>query len=339
MRTFILAAAIASLAGSAFSGAHAGLKTQGTAPPADEARAVAYLVREVPRWKQENDCYSCHNNGDAARALIVASRRGHDVGTAIDDTLAWLREPQRWNHNKTTGGIDDKPLARIQFAGALRLAVDAGLAPEAALADAAGVVAADQHRDGSWRLDTSQSLGSPTTYGTALATWAATRTLHDAARDDLAPAVARARSWLRTASVETLVDAAAVVLALGRDSDRDAQTQRQRALDTVKRGQSSSGGWGPYTTVGPEAFDTALVTLALIDLAGQPSLASPAYTAAEWRRAITRGRDYLRQQQLADGSWPETTRPPNQESYAQRISTTGWALLALMESRRVLSAP
>ncbi|MDQ3441078.1 MAG: hypothetical protein M3478_12095, partial [Planctomycetota bacterium] len=40
--------------------------------PADEARAVGFLVREVPKWKTENDCYSCHNNGDAARALILA---------------------------------------------------------------------------------------------------------------------------------------------------------------------------------------------------------------------------------------------------------------------------
>ena len=34
--------------------------------------------------------------------------------------------------------------------------------------------------------------------------------------------------------------------------------------------------------------------------------------------------------QEADGSWPETTRPPGADSYAQRISTTGWALLALL---------
>jgi hypothetical protein len=307
--------------------------------PADETRAVAFLVREVPKWKAENDCYSCHNNGDAARALIVASRRGHDVGAAIDDTLAWLREPQRWNHNKTTGGIDDKPLARVQFAGALRLAVDAGLASTAALASAAAIVAADQHQDGSWRLDTSQSLGSPTTYGTALATWAATRTLRDAARDDLTPTLAKAQAWLRTTKVDSVVDAAAVVLGLQHDRDRDAQVQRQRALDTLKRGQSANGGWGPYTTVGPEVFDTALVMLALIEVPARPALASPAYTADDLRRAVTRGRDYLRQQQLGDGSWPETTRPAGQESYAQRISTTGWALLALMESRRALNAP
>ena len=340
MRTLLLAAAIALLGDSAVvPGNSAGRGGQRSAPPEDEARAVAFLVREVPRWKQENDCYSCHNNGDAARALIVASRRGHDVGTAIDDTLAWLREPQRWNHNKTTGGIDDKPLARIQFAGALRLAVDAGLAPTSALADAAGIVASDQHGDGSWRLDSSQSLGSPTTYGTALATWAATRTLLAAARDDFRPALARANAWLRTTRVETVLDAAAVVLGLGPDIDHPAHTQRQRALDTLKRGQSPSGGWGPYTTVGPEVFDTALVTLALVDLAAQPPLASSAYTSDELRSAIARGRDYLRQQQLDDGSWAETTRPSNQESYAQRISTTGWALLALIESRRALSAP
>ena len=67
--------------------------------PTEETRAVAFLAREVPRWKTENDCYSCHNNGDAARALIVATARGHAVGDALDDTLAWLRQPQKWNHN------------------------------------------------------------------------------------------------------------------------------------------------------------------------------------------------------------------------------------------------
>src|SRR5262249_25750881 len=36
---------------------------------AAEERAVAYLVREVPLWSQENHCFSCHNNGDGARAL------------------------------------------------------------------------------------------------------------------------------------------------------------------------------------------------------------------------------------------------------------------------------
>ena len=37
------------------------------------ARAVKYLAHEVPRWRAEEGCYSCHNNGDAARALMAAS--------------------------------------------------------------------------------------------------------------------------------------------------------------------------------------------------------------------------------------------------------------------------
>ena len=46
-------------------------------PPAiAEAKAVAFLSAEVPRWSRENHCYSCHNNGDAARALYEASRAG-----------------------------------------------------------------------------------------------------------------------------------------------------------------------------------------------------------------------------------------------------------------------
>ena len=41
-----------------------------------EARAVAFLVREVPSWSVENKCYSCHNNGDAARAIASRCRWG-----------------------------------------------------------------------------------------------------------------------------------------------------------------------------------------------------------------------------------------------------------------------
>ena len=40
------------------------------------ARGVGYLTKEVPKWKAEHPCYSCHNNGDATRALLVASAKG-----------------------------------------------------------------------------------------------------------------------------------------------------------------------------------------------------------------------------------------------------------------------
>ena len=35
-----------------------------TPVPAEDAleRAIAWLAEEVPSWKRENGCYSCHNN-------------------------------------------------------------------------------------------------------------------------------------------------------------------------------------------------------------------------------------------------------------------------------------
>ena len=143
-----------------------------------EARATAYLAREVPAWRREHPCYSCHNNGDAARALIAALVNTPEVRVALNDTLTWLADPGRWESNGGgEGGADDKQLARIQFAHATTAAFAAALVPKAAVDSAAAIVAADQQPDGSWRLDSSDSLGSPATYGTALATTFARRTL------------------------------------------------------------------------------------------------------------------------------------------------------------------
>ena len=102
------------------------------------------------------------------------------------------------------------------------------------------------------------------------------------------------------------------------------------AIELLKKGQGRDGGWGPYVTSPAEPFDTALATLALHTLTRRPSRAEPSFTAATLADAIAKGRAYLVREQLADGSWNETTRPAGQTSYAQRISTTGWALLALM---------
>lgn len=298
-----------------------------------EALAVAFLVREVPKWHQEHACHSCHNNGDAARALLAAARAGHDVNAALSETVAWLREPSRWEENSSTGGVDNKPLARLQFAGALASAVEHGLASRAALAVAAGLVVKDQQADGSWRLDSAQSLGTPVTYGTALATRSARRILIGATEAHLQPAIARADAWLRAMEAASVLDAAAVTLGLELARDAAALTQRTWCLEILKRGQGPDGGWGPYVTSASEPFDTSITVLALTMVANEPALAQPVFTETEINRAIGRGRAFLlARQQRDDGSWLETTRPANQESYAQRISTTGWATLALLAS-------
>ena len=300
-----------------------------------EARAIAFLVGEVPRWPVENNCFSCHNNGDAARALYTAVGQDYAVeAEALRATTAWLRNPAAWDANALGLEFADKTLARIQFAGAL---VDAMLADQirdpAPLADAVALVAADQTDDGSWPLDSSGSIGSPATYGRALATAAALRALRQAGRPELAPVVARADAWVRGVEVQTVIDAAAVVLALGGADDTAAVAQRQRCLELIREGRAPTGGWGAYVTSVVEPFDTALVVLALQPLLGRSELAAPAIDAGLLTEMVGGGRAFLLEEQLGDGSWVETTRPAGQQSYAQYISTTGWATLALLATR------
>ena len=71
--------------------------------------------------------------------------------------------------------------------------------------------------------------------------------------------------------------------------------------------------------------------LALHEVAKTSNADSAPYSSSELQASIARGREFLIRDQLPDGSWPETTRPARQESYAQRISTTAWAALALMQ--------
>ncbi len=292
---------------------------------------MAYLTAEVPRWRREHPCYSCHNNGDATRALLAAAAQGHQVGTALDDTIAWLAAPERWEANGTRGGSEDLPLARIQFASALGAMADAGRTDAQALDRAAALVASHQGADGSWVLNPSQTIGGATFYGRALATAMARRALARSTTPAARAAVGRADAWLRTFTPATVLDASSALLGLGQSRNGEARVARARAFGLLKEAQGTDGGWGPYVTSQSEPFDSALGVLALAELG--PEHAVPAFTDAERRDAVRRGRQYLLTAQLEDGSWVETTRPPGGESYAQRISTTAWALLALLAPR------
>lgn len=255
-------------------------------------RALDYLAGEVPRWKAENGCYSCHNNGDAARALMVGGR-----GAAIADTLAWLSKPEAWDKQQSDAAFRDKDLARVQFAFALTEAVERRLVNDReALARAAASLPPIKE-DG--------EIGSPATYGQALALAARIRVLR-AAGLTASPQEAA----LRAMQPRNTPEHAAQVLAL-----------RVPATALLAM-QNPDGGWGPYRHAPSEVFDTALAILALLE----------AGAAAEG--VVPRAVAWLEKQQLENGGWPATTRPSGGVSYAQHISTTGWATLALLKAGR-----
>jgi hypothetical protein len=250
-----------------------------------EGRAIEYLAREVPSWPAENKCFSCHNSGVAAGALYAAVRLGHKVpDKALEETTRWLAQPDKWDAKREAGAPTDQALVRIQFGAALVEALDAGVLKERRpLLDAAKLVAADQLKDGSWRVSAEGSLGSPTTLGPALATHLARRVLAKADAKAHADAIGRADRWLRQAEAKSAPDAAAVLLALDGAEDREAAAQRKRSLELLRRCQDKDGGWGPYATSAPEPFDTALALLALARYPKEEGV----------KEMIGRGREYL----------------------------------------------
>lgn len=248
--------------------------------------AIAYLEDEVPRWKRENNCFSCHNNGDGARALFVLKAAGFAVKPeALADSLDNLRAPQGW---------EQKTLAIVQYAAAMREARVAALIPSAD--EAVPLLVKRQEPDGHWKVDEEKGEGAAATYGPELGTALALAVI-----DPTSEAAVKARRWLASRQPSTIVSAAGILLG-GIESEAAARALLDR--------QVADGSWNH------EAFDTALAMLAL----------RRAGKAAE---AIERGRAYLLKTQLSGGGWTGTTRPAGGTSYAQHISTTAWAALAL----------
>jgi hypothetical protein len=289
-----------------------------------ELKAIEFLQREVPAWSRENRCFSCHNNGDAARALYAAMRAGHRISSrALADTTTWLAQPKQWEHNKGDPGFSDQRLANIQFAAALLAAHEAGHTKNrAALQEAARKVAADQDADGAWHIERQNPVGSPATYGTTLATFMAWQTLTRVEAPGTTQAITNAEHWLSAAPLNNVPNAA-VLLSLAARLRREADHHRlNQSLDFLRLAQTADGGWGPYKDSPPEPFDTALALLALAEIRDRTGVTE----------MISRGRSFLLSMQRADGSWPATTRPAGGNSYAQQMSTTAWATLALLRT-------
>jgi hypothetical protein len=294
-----------------------------------EARAVAFLGREIVSWPRSHGCFSCHNNADAARALVRAEQAGFALpAETIRPTADWLGHPERWDLKNGEAPFHDPKLARVAFSAALAALLQSRRdLDRAALRVAADRLQADQNADGAWPIEGEEGIGAPATYGTPLATLLARQTLAEAGADRFKAAIEKADRWLLDREPEGVSDAAVQLWALSvvaRPATPEADTHRTHCQEAIRLGQSDDGGWGRFRASPSEPFDTAIVLLALT--ANQNHLGAD-------RDRIKTGRAYLIAQQQDDGGWPETTRPPGGTSYAERISTSAWATLALIASR------
>jgi hypothetical protein len=240
---------------------------------------------------------------------------------ALTTTTEWLVHPNQWDSNRGNPAFSDKNLARIQFAASLLEAFDAGVVKDrAALLAAADSLLDSQQADGSWQVDAGAAVGSPVTYGPYLATYMARRTLQAASNSGgqlLTEPIARATAWLAASHPMNVLDRAVVILAdPGRASD-----PVDSLLPAILNARNPDGGWGPFRSAPSEAFDTAMVLLALDAVKDH---------MPQVREAIAGGREWLLKTQMNSGDWQETTRPAGSQSYAQHVSTAAWATEALM---------
>jgi hypothetical protein len=79
----------------------------------------------------------------------------------------------------------------------------------------------------------------------------------------------------------------------------------------------------------PATYGVALATC----LAWSSLKRAPVPETSTARQKAEESRGFLQATQLADGGWPATTRPSDGWSYAQQISATSWATLALLATR------
>jgi hypothetical protein len=196
--------------------------------------------------------------------------------------------------------------------------------PDGNLYIGSGFLVKQQDADGAWQIGLPNTLGSPATYGTPLATYMALKTLKHAGMPKASEAILKAEGWLRQAQPNNVLAAAALLLASALDPNGSSPRRQEECLNLIRLAQTREGGWGPYADAPAEPFDTAVALLALAELQDAPGIVE----------LIQRGRIFLAAQQNTDGGWPATTRPPRGDSYAQRLSTTGWATLALLATRQ-----
>ena len=139
-------------------------------------------------------------------------------------------------------------------------------------------------------------------------------------------AIDRADGWLASQEILTITDASVCLLAGATVRSAGQHCPVQAEPRALAPGPERRRRLGTSRQLAPRAVRYGT---------RPPGTRTKCDQSPEICGMIARGRAFLVAQQQEDGSWIETTRPPGNVSYAQRISTTGWATLALLATREL----
>ena len=314
------------------------------ADPANSVRAA--VARSLPLLQQadvtflrKSGCLSCHHNSLTAMAVVAARKNGIAVNDQMEAqqlkaTVNWL---DNWRDRLLQGAAIPGDVDTI---GYVLLGLAAENHPADATTDAlAHFMLTHQAADGRWRLFAYR----PPLEGSEIeVTAAGVRSLQVYApkpqRAEYDQAVKLAANWLMNAEPKGTEDRAFQLLGLhwaGVNKTGANKDVIRKVARGLMAGQRPDGGWAQIPTLTTDAYATGQALFALHE-SGVLAITDPAYK---------RGVEYLRNTQMADGSWYVKTRTFPVQPYFESdfphgadqfisAAATNWAVLALAPAAR-----
>ena len=271
------------------------------------AKALPLIATSATTYTEQRDCFSCHHQTLPALAWADVRRKGFDIDAAVSKKQAdFTRDYFAARKEKLIAG-EGVPGGAYSAGYAL-----AGLAAEKVAADKTTAALVEylrktQRDDGGWRIQGGSHrppLEDSHFTATALAL-AALRGPFASATEDAA-VVERGMKWLREHEATSTEDAVFRLLGLV-EARADEKTIDGAVAELLKR-RRDDGGWGQETDSASDAYatGTALTALAAAKNLGREVEAD----------VFRRGRTWLLEAQLPDGSWKvETRAKPFQEYF------------------------
>ena len=292
-------------------------------------KSVALLQRVNANFMATGGCVSCH--GQDLTAMAVTAARG--AGIPVDQAKA---AEQAESLRLQLASLEQPLLQRGDPPGApdvleyelLHLAAD-GVPGSRATDAVVHNLAAEQHPEGNWHVDT--LARPPLQDGDFTRTAMAIRCLRvygfAGRKAELDQRVERAARWLESAAPGTTEDRNMQILGL-HWAGRGAGSLQSR-LSSLKAQQRSDGGWAQTPHLLSDAYATGQVLYTLHEL-------GVSATDAAFQRAV----EYLLRTQLDGGSWHVRSRAPKFQPYFQSgfphdhdqwisSAATAWAAMGL----------
>jgi N-acyl-D-amino-acid deacylase len=296
-------------------------------------RGLAIAQKAAANYPKNRNCFSCHHQ-TLPMLAIVATR---DVGLKADEGL--LRAQAEFTHQSFASRIDT--MKEGKGIGGTSMTVGYGLwaldlasrEPDETTGAMVTFLLKNQQPEGHWTRYTSRPpLEDSNVTCTVLAAYGIEKYAATSQRTEVEAAVAKAKTWLATAPLESQEDKVACLWGLhmlGAEKDRINSVREQ-----VLAGQGDDGGWAQLATMKSDAYATGQ-TLFILRETGL-ALSDP---------ALERGVHFLLKTQCEDGSWFVETRSkpiqvffdngdPHDQHQFISIPATSWAVAALAAAQR-----